>query len=105
MIKQKCTLLFSKTELDENRIPHIVNVEKIVPCDNRGTFRVKYYSDQSRTMKDSVNLSVLSAYLTLGQLWRVKYNGKLYDVKNEMSDKKRGPRFTLLDCEEVKTKV
>lgn len=105
MKKTQCKLLIHKTVIGEDRLPVIENIEKLVPCENKGTFSVKYYNDQSRSMRTSVNIGIPRAFLTFGEIWRVEYNGVLYDVKNDLADKQRGSRYIILDCDEVKTKI
>lgn len=101
MKKSECILVFFETVVDEKGSPHTQESYKKVPCDDRGVFNHRYYNEQERSMRESVNLVVPSYYVN-EQLARVKYNGKEYDVKSILDDRKSCERYVILDCQEVK---
>ena len=105
--KREVDLIFVAKTKNAKGTPIELETIKKVRCDEMGAWSVNYYSNQNRRMQLSNNLRVdesqVDDYLheeKVYQLKYVKFNGRKYQIKNILIDKKLR-RKKILDIEEV----
>lgn len=103
MTMSEVQLVFLDTVIDEKGSPSIRKSFTLVPCEERKQFSSHYYNSQERSMRGGLKLSIAKYYVR-DELQQVEYKGKLYDVKNIMSDSLASDRYVVLDCQQVEVK-
>lgn len=105
IVKSECILVYVQEVQDTDGNTIKEEHKQTVKCDLLSAFSAYYYGNFNRDMMKSKNLRI-AKYLCEdyknGQLRYVIVGDLRYKIEKILTDKERGRRFVVLDCEELK---